>query len=72
PPAPLDYHTVTPCRILDTRNPAGPLGGPALAASASRTFVLTGACGVPITAKAVTMNMTAILPTAAGYLTLFP
>jgi len=72
PPVPLDYYSVTPCRIVDTRNPAGPLGGPALVASATRTFVLTGSCGVPSTAKAVVLNLTAIQPAAAGFLTLFP
>jgi len=72
PPSPLDFFAITPCRIVDTRNPAGPLGGPALVASANRTFVLTGTCGVPSTAKAVALNMTVILPAAPGYLTLFP
>jgi hypothetical protein len=29
---------VTPCRVADTRNAAGPFGGPAVAANNSRTF----------------------------------
>ena len=72
PPTPRDFYTLTPCRIVDTRNPAGPLAGPALVAGATRTFVLTGTCGVPATAKALMLNLTAIQPAAAGYLTLFP
>ncbi len=44
---PLDFYTLSPCRVVDTRNPAGPQGGPALPAHASRTFTLAGQCGVP-------------------------
>ena len=29
-----DFFSVAPCRVLDTRNPDGPLGGPALVAGA--------------------------------------
>ena len=68
----LSFHTLAPCRVLDTRNPAGPLGGPALAANASRTFVLTGACGVPPTAKAVSINLTVTQPGVAGDLRVYP
>ncbi len=68
----LDYHTVTPCRLVDTRNADGPLGGPALQPSADRTFLLSDTCGIPSTAKAVTVNVTVIQPTGTGYLTLFP
>jgi hypothetical protein len=69
---PMDYFTLTPCRLVDTRNAAGPNGGPALAASSNRTFVLTGACGVPATAKALSVNLTVTQPTASGFFTLFP
>jgi uncharacterized repeat protein (TIGR03803 family) len=68
----MQFHTLTPCRIADTRNPAGPLGGPALAANASRTFNVTGACGVPTTARVVSINVTITQPTAAGDLRLYP
>ena len=67
-----DFYTVTPCRLLDTRNPAGPNGGPALQPGQERTFTIAGACGVPATAKAVSLNLTIVQPTAAGNLTLFP
>ena len=72
PPTPLSFYTLTPCRLVDTRNPAGPLGGPALAASAQRTFALASQCGVPSTARALSLNVTVIAPTAAGDLRLFP
>src|SRR5262245_55665611 len=34
----LVFVGMTPCRVVDTRNPNGPLGGPALTGGASRTF----------------------------------
>jgi hypothetical protein len=42
PPPPLSFYTVTPCRLADTRNANGPLGGPALQPGAVRPFTLTG------------------------------
>jgi hypothetical protein len=67
-----DFHTLTPCRIADTRDPPGPLGGPALVAGLPRSFPVAGVCGVPVTAKAVVVNVTAVGPTAEGFLTLYP
>ncbi len=72
PPPPLDFYTVTPCRLVDTRNPAGPSGGPALQPFAQRTFVLAGSCGVPAGAKALSVNLTVTQPDAAGQLILYP
>ena len=66
------FFTVTPCRVADTRNAAGPYGGPALAANVDRTFVIGGQCGIPPTAVAVSFNFTITQPTAAGDLRAFP
>lgn len=66
------FHSLTPCRVLDTRNAVGPLGGPALAASETRTFTVTGTCSIPSSAKAIAVNLTAVLPAASGYLKAFP
>lgn len=66
------FFTVAPCRMIDTRNAIGPYGGPALAASASRTFLATGQCGIPSGATAVSVNVTATATTAPGYYGLFP
>ncbi len=67
------FYTLPPCRVLDTRNPAGPLGGPALQPGASRAFAVSAAaCGIPSGAVAVSVNATVTAPSAAGYLTLFP
>ncbi len=68
----VDFFTLPPCRILDTRNPAGPLGGPALNAQFDRTFLVAGTCGIPVTAKAISVNLAAAQSTAAGNLRLRP
>ena len=68
----LQYFTVTPCRLLDTRNPTGPLGGPALQAGAERAFPIVGRCGVPSTARAVSLNVAVAGPTATGHLRFHP
>ena len=66
------YHTLSPCRVLDTRNPAGVYGAPPLSASASRTFTIAGQCGVPSNATAVSINLTVTGSTAAGFLLAHP
>jgi hypothetical protein len=67
------FFTLTPCRLLDTRNAPGPLGGPALVGGGVRAFPITGGqCMVPSTAKAVSVNATVTEPTAQGHITLFP
>ncbi|HLX06910.1 MAG TPA: S8 family serine peptidase [Thermoanaerobaculia bacterium] len=70
-PPPLKFFTLAPCRLIDTRNAAGPLGGPALQGSAVRSFALTGTCGIPTTAKAVSLNVTVTQPASAGDLRLY-
>ncbi len=73
PGAGVKFFTVTPCRILDTRNPAGPYGGPALSSGATRTFVLAGQCTIPSGAIAVAVNMAVTQSTnGPGFLTLYP
>jgi hypothetical protein len=67
------YHTITPCRLVDTRGPTGDYGGPALVAGANRTIdVDGGSCGVPPTATAVFLNVTAVDPSGSGNLRLWP
>lgn len=69
----LRFYPVTPCRVVDTRDPDGPWGGPALPGDGSlRDFVVEGRCDVPADAKAVAVNVTAVSPTAAGFLFVFP
>jgi hypothetical protein len=72
PPAGTAFHTVSPCRIVDTRGPSGPYGGPALAGGSVRSFVLAGPCGVPSTAKSLSVNVTVTQPSSGGNITAFP
>ncbi len=72
PPPALKFYTLTPCRLIDTRNAAGPLAGPALQPNVDRLFALAGVCGVPVDAKAVSINVTVTGGAALGNLRLYP
>jgi hypothetical protein len=71
-PLPGSFFTLTPCRVADTRNPAGPSGAPALAANATRVFPAAGLCGIPTDAVAIAINVTVVNETDVGDLRLFP
>jgi photosystem II stability/assembly factor-like uncharacterized protein len=71
-PAPTAFFTVTPCRVIDTREADGPLAGPALAAGNTRTFAVAGQCQIPLTAKSISANLTVTQPSAGGHLTVWP
>ena len=71
-PAPVGFFTVPPCRVADTREPAGASGGPALSRGAMRVFPVSGRCGIPASARSVAVNVTVVEPTEAGHLTVFP
>ena len=60
------------CRLVDTRDPPGPGGGPALGANATRTFGVAGRCRLPVTARAVAVTVTAVNPGSAGDFRLYP
>jgi hypothetical protein len=68
---PYQFYALTPCRVVDTRGATGVNGGPALG-TARRDFQIRGFCGVPTTAKAVSLNVTVTNATAVSYLTLWP
>ena len=61
---PLQFYSITPCRVADTRTTTPP----ALSAGVARALAIAGQCGVPATAKAAALNFTAIGPTADGFL----
>jgi hypothetical protein len=64
---------VTPCRIADTRDAAGPFGGPTMGAGTTRSFeVPASACYVPTTASAYSINVTVVPQGPLLYLTAFP
>lgn len=60
------FYTVTPCRVLDTRDPPGTPVDP----SAPRFVQMTGACDIAVGAAAVAGNLTVVAPSDLGYLTL--
>jgi hypothetical protein len=66
------FYAIAPCRLVDTRGPAGPSGGPALMAGADRAFPLAGRCGIPADATALALNVTVVNPGGSGDLRLFP
>jgi hypothetical protein len=63
----LGFYTVTPCRLLDTRQG----GGPALGANVELDFAAAGACGIAPTARAVAVIVASVAPTDPGYLQLY-
>lgn len=69
---PLQFYSVAPCRVVDTRGAVGLTGGPPLAAFQTRNFPMRGQCGIDSAAVAVSLNVTVVGPTASGYLTLWP
>jgi len=71
----LNFYTATPCRLVDTRNPAGSFGGPTMSGGTARTFPLSQAsCGLPGTpaGQAYSLNMTVVPQGALAYLSTWP
>jgi hypothetical protein len=72
----LQFYSVTPCRVADTRtgqNFSGAFGPPSLAANAQRNFpIQSGQCGLPATAQAYALNMTAVPQGPLGFLSTWP
>lgn len=61
-----DFHTIAPCRIVDTRS------GSPLTSGVERSFSIGGACAIPPTARALALNVTAASATSFGNISLFP
>lgn len=73
PPSASRYYVLTPCRLFDTRNTTGPdAASPILSTNETRTFDVSGRCGVPEAALSLTVNVTVTGPGATGELRLFP
>lgn len=69
----LSFYPATPCRISDTRNPNGALGGPSMAGGSTRILRVPSApCGVPASAKAYSTNFTVVPNGPLGYLSTWP
>jgi hypothetical protein len=67
----LPFIALPPCRIIDTRGNA-PLTGGFLPAATVRSYTVTGVCGIPANAQALSLNATVVHPTGPGFLTLWP
>ncbi len=73
PPGGPGFYTVSPCRVLDSRQATGPWAGQPLGAGQERALsVVGGACGIPATATALSFNITVTSATATGYLRVYP
>jgi hypothetical protein len=70
---PYSFFVLNSCRVLDTRNPAGPLGAPAIqpAGTPDRVFAVTSSCGIPSDAKAISVNATVTSVLAPGVLSIY-
>ncbi|HWM91165.1 MAG TPA: hypothetical protein VN493_10390 [Thermoanaerobaculia bacterium] len=62
----LDFHTLVPCRVFDTRS------GPPLQSGTERIFQVAGICGIPVTARAVSVNLTAVNAASGGEVVMYP
>jgi len=77
-PGALYFYSLAPCRVADTRSVGGSgltgsFGPPSLAGDASRDFPMqSSSCGVPGSAQAYSLNMTAVASNPLGYLTAYP
>jgi hypothetical protein len=73
-PSSLAFSPVTPCRLVDTRQAPGPLGGPSLQGNgAARSFPLrSSSCNVPAAAQAYSLNFTSVPKGGLDYLTTWP
>jgi hypothetical protein len=77
--SPTTYTAVAPCRLFDTRVHNSPIP-----AGSTRTLVVggtadfpaqggsSGGCGIPTTATAVTVSLSAVIPAGPGYLRAWP
>ena len=63
----LSLYPVTPCRVLDTRQPAG-----SLPVSSLNVAVSASACGVPSNGQAFVLSVAVVPPASLGYLTMWP
>ena len=70
----LAFYSLAPCRVADTRNANGDLGGPYLMGGVPRDFPVLEAssCNIPDTAQAYSLNFTAVPHVPLGFLTVWP
>ncbi|HLJ50590.1 MAG TPA: SBBP repeat-containing protein [Bryobacteraceae bacterium] len=72
-PNSLSFYSLAPCRVVDTRNPTGPLGGPFMTGNSSRSFpISTSGCGAPSNSLAYSLNITVVPHGSLSYLSSWP
>ncbi len=75
-PSALAFYPLTPCRVADTRNADGNLGGPFVAGGTTRTFPIleaAAACNISSVAQAYSLNIAVVPRTGVfHYLTAWP
>ena len=66
---PIQFVSVAPCRLVDTRTSGGPITG-----GTSRNFSVPqlGGCGIPVTAAAYSLNVTVVPRGSLSYLRVWP
>ncbi len=69
-----NFVAITPCRVVDTRNADGALGGPIIQANTSRSFPLptSTTCTGLSSAAAYSLNVTVVPSNSLSYLTIWP
>ncbi len=65
-PAASSFTAIAPSRLLDTRN------GTALASGATMKLIVTNRAGIPASPGSVVLKLTAVTPSAVGFLTMWP
>ncbi|HWL42557.1 MAG TPA: hypothetical protein VNQ73_06400 [Ilumatobacter sp.] len=74
---PASFVPIVPCRLADTRPAPANVGTRATPLGENEVVAFTvrgtnGQCTIPATASAIVSNVTAVNPTAASFVTLFP
>jgi endosialidase-like protein len=73
--SPLPFIGITPCRIANTTGAggfSGAYGPPSLSQGVSRDFTLSGQCGIPASASAVSLNLTVTNTQGPGFIKIYP
>lgn len=66
------YTSLTPSRVMDTRDGTGLSAAGKVTASGTRTLQITGRAGIPADATAVALNVTAVNPTEPSFISVYP
>jgi len=64
----LPFYSAAPCRVADTRNPAGTFGARTAGNAVRNLPIPARPCGIPATAEAYSLNLTVVPPGPLSYL----